>query len=220
MSHENPKSQLFEKCARERLPAPVFSTTREPDTVDHMPVFRSRCTFQSKKYTAKGNTKKEAELIVCSKILKRKEKKLVNREYKNNKRRNDSVTSKFNELIQLRNFQEADRIILLDTDNISLNHEQMETTYSTQILAFTAKNTTKTNIFDLERLFPFVHVFISDRVGRDAADFLLAFYAGKLSMLDLDKDIYILTRDHYGEHLETFLDRGKFVCKYEDCFDN
>jgi len=224
----NAKTKLLEYIRYEQLPTPFFETIKDPESPSHVPIFHSKCYFEGKLFQADGRTKRKAEVSVCEKIIADfypyyKISLLPQASFQD-------VTSQgawippspkpyFEELIETSDFQTAERIILLDAENITLKPEQLDTNYDTQILAFVAKNTTKESIFNLEALFPFVHVFVSDRVGRDAADFLLAFYAGKLSMLHLPTKIYILTKDHYGEHLETFLDHGKYVCRYQDCFE-
>ena len=118
--------------------------------------------------------------------------------------------------ININNFKE---VLLVDSENCDLEISKISN--DMLVLMFVSKNTTKKVVFQLQNKYENCYVFISESVGRDAADHLLTFYAGKLSVLHNEIQYYVLTKDHYGEFLEKFMSKCKFICSVVEikCID-
>lgn len=113
------------------------------------------------------------------------------------------------------NFSKYDSILLMDGDNVDIS----EIEDNILILIFVAKNTTRHKVFKLQNN-ENIYVFISDSVGKDAADHLLTFNAGILHHLLFDKDMnyYVFTKDHFGELLEKFMPNCKYICSINEIY--
>jgi hypothetical protein len=117
------------------------------------------------------------------------------------------------------NFDLYTKIILVDGENVAIDEQFIEP--HVLILIFAAKNTSRKNIKTLSKQYINCLLYLSESVGKDAADHLLTYYAGKLSMIMKFKNIthieniYVCTMDHYGEFLEKFMD-CKFICQFSD----
>ena len=63
-----------------------------------------------------------------------------------------------------------------------------------------------------------VTYFISDSVGKDAADHLLTFNAGILHhmLLGHSMNYYVFTNDNFGQLLEKFMPNCKFICSIDE----
>jgi hypothetical protein len=98
--------------------------------------------------------------------------------------------------------------VLVDAENIDLD-EKLVKKENTIFILFLAKNSTKRCINDNRKYY-----FISDCIGKDASDFLLALYLGKLTILSKGRGInyFILTRDHFGQSLQSFVKNCKLAC--------
>ena len=102
---------------------------------------------------------------------------------------------------------------MVDGENCDLNMTKIDS--NILVLFFAAKNTTKNKIFEHQTKYNNCYVFLSQCVGKDAADHLLTFYAGKLSMIT-NKKMLVMTRDHYGEFLERFMENCQFICSLDE----
>lgn len=124
-----------------------------------------------------------------------------------------STTQKAKSLndINIANFK---KVLLVDSENCDLEINKISN--DMLVLMFVSKNTTKKVVFQLQNKYENCYVFISESVGRDAADHLLTFYAGKLSILYDEMQYYVLTKDHYGEFLEKFMSRCRFICSLDE----
>lgn len=103
-------------------------------------------------------------------------------------------------------------IYLIDGDNCNVTNEQMFADQGSLFIYFIAKNCTKP--FPVAHQMRYVNccIFISDTVARDAADHLLSFSLGQMTVLWKDKKYIIVTRDHFGEVLARLVPHCQFVC--------
>lgn len=120
-----------------------------------------------------------------------------------------SITQKVPTLMDI-DMTNYHKILLVDGENCDIDLGIVLT--NVLVLIFVSKNTTKKSVFQSQNNYDNCFVFISNSVGRDAADHLLTFYAGKLSIIQPLKEYYVLTKDHYGEFLESFMNNCKFIC--------
>ncbi len=196
MSHKN---KLLEFLQKNKLNIPTFVTTRIDTGIDHNPIWMSQIIINDNTFSGQGRSKKEAEAEASKFAMEI----LVEQNLRIN---NPIMVSKiFN--FDDHSIQEYSDIYLFDGENYNINSPPKGL-----CLFFVAKNTTKKIVFQFQEKYSNCYVIISECVGRDAADHLLTFYAGKLSILYPDKNYYILTKDHYGEFLEKFMKNCKYVC--------
>lgn len=199
------KNLLQEHFQKQNLPLPYYKTDRI-DGLDHEPVWRAQLELDDTLYESEGSSKKEAEAKVAEQAYLDYCKKPIKTEIKLDRKQ------KVNELINI-DFGQYESIIMVDGENCDI--DMMKINSNMLVLFFAAKNTTKNKIFEYQSKYDNCYVFLSQCVGKDAADHLLTFYTGKLSMI-VNKKIFILTKDHYGEFLERFMDNCKFICSLDE----
>ena len=205
------KNLLQEHFQKNKADVPEYNTFRTDQNKDNNPVWNSVMKIDGKTFNFEGKTKKEAEIGVAkivydyltknSLLEKKKDTTLVNRSQK---------VYQLNE-IELDKFN---KIILIDGENCDFSMDKLEE--DTLVLIFAAKNTTKNIIFQHQVKYDNCYIFLSECVGKDAADHYLTFFAGKLSMMNLNSNFYVLTRDHYGEFIGKFLENCKFICSLDE----
>lgn len=208
------KTLLHEYFQRNGLEAPEYETKRmDNDGMDHMPEWKATIKIGDKIFEGIDTSKKDAgataaqkayEFLTENKIPElEKEKEVIIKQIERKQKVNEVEDVPFN------NYNE---ILLLDGENCNIDMSKVKN--NMLVLIFAAKNTTKNNIFTLQQNYDNCYVFLSQSVGKDAADHLLTFYAGKLSILLDGNNInyYILTKDHYGEFIEKFMPNCKFIC--------
>lgn len=208
---QSSKNQLQELFQKRQLPLPVYNTIRLPDYPDHTPMWKSTLTIYDQDHIGTGLSKKEAESTAANIALQ-----IIN---------NDQNLFKENSPILFKqkcNFEEIEfptemnTIVLVDGENYNFKlffpgkfQTYEEAPLASEIyLIFVARNTTKNIVFELQDKYKNVYVFISQMVGKDAADYMLTFYAGKLTMdtrITQDVNFYLLTKDHYGAYVETLM---------------
>jgi len=198
------KNLLQEHFQKSGLLIPIYKTNRL-DGPDHEPIWRSQLQFGDTIYEAEGSSKKDAELKVAEMAYLDYCQKQV-QEMKIGRKQ------KANELQDIK-FDEYDSILMVDGENCDLDINKINS--NMLVLFFAAKNTTKNKIFELQSKYENCYVFLSQCVGKDAADHLLTFYAGKLSMIT-NKKMLVMTKDHYGEFLERFMENCKFICSLDE----
>jgi hypothetical protein len=193
------KNLLQEHFQQNKLALPVYTAKKVGDRWQASVILMNNQTF-----TDTANSKKEAELLAakkaCNNIVNKAQIIQV------------SVLQKAN--LSDIDFSGYDIVLLIDGENFDLDINKV--TNNMLVLFFVSKNTTKKLVFQLQNSYSNCFVFISESVGRDAADHLLTFYAGKLSIVHHNKKYFVLTKDHYGEFLEKFMDNCKFVCSMEE----
>lgn len=204
------KNLLQEWCIKCKIPGPIYDVKRIDTGIDHSPIWEATCECYEKVFSSSGSSKKEAELSAAN----------IAYEYLRNNKVNDVIKkNKIDRVQKMYDIRNLDlncynKIVLVDGENIDLDISKI--TNEMLILIFIAKNSSKNIFFDLQQKYDNYYVFISESVGRDAADHLLTFYAGKLSMIDATKDYYVLTKDHYGEFLEKFMNNCKYICSLNE----
>jgi hypothetical protein len=204
------KNNLQEHCQKNKLDIPKYNTVRIGGD-DHNPIWQSDLTVFNKTFTAQGKTKKEAEQQVADAATKN----IVNLKVTvDTSPTQYSRSQKYNSINDIK-FAHYDNIVLVDAENQDLD-EKITDNKKTLFIMFAAKNTSKNWVFKFQELYNNTCIFLSECVGKDAADHLLTFYLGKLSVIAPDKKYYVLTKDHYGEYLQNFCDNTKFVCSNEE----
>jgi len=202
-SHKNILQEYFQK---NKLPLPVYNCININSDKTN-PVWKASVFCFNLEFTGVGNTKRTAEGLAaknaCNHFLMTKP-----------ITKPDAPTKQKVKSLSDIKFNDYNTILLVDGENCDVNINKIGK--DILILIFVSKNTTKKLVFQLQNEEDNCYVFISERVGPDAADHLLTFYAGKLSVLYPDKSYYIFTKDHYGEYLETFMDNCKFICSLDN----
>lgn len=203
------KSRLHELFQKQNMKMPTF--THEPIPKDNIVIWKASVRIDDHAFEAVKMTKKIAEQECSKQALEY----LANSQHKPTSPRplvsnpfaeSNLYEKKMLEDIKLDSFQ---KIVLIDGENF--NFKSFENQPEVLILIFVAKNTSKKIVVQLQDKFPNVYLFISKCVGKDAADHLLTFYAGKLSILRPNASYSVVTKDHYGEFLEHFLPDCKFI---------
>lgn len=207
-SYKNLLQEYFQKNKSE---VPKYKTFRTDQNKDNDPVWNSVLIIDEQRFNCEGKSKKDAEIGVAEMAYEYLTKNGTFTENKDNI--SITKTQKVQQLneIQLNKFH---KIILVDGENCDFSLNELKD--DTLVIIFAAKNTTKNIIFQHQAKYENCYVFLSDCVGKDAADHYLTFFAGKLSMIELNANFYVLTKDHYGEHLEKFLTNCKFICSLDE----
>lgn len=215
------KNLLQEYCQKNQLSMPIYHTTRCEGYKDNEPMWEANvtCVVNAQIFQALGKTKKEAELkaadLMYNSIFKTKTSSTSTSMPNNIAKPTISRQQKIDDITKIA-IREYDTIILVDGENCDITFDQLDE--HNLVLIFVAKNTTKNIVFQHQFIHKHCYVFISESVGKDAADHYLTFMAGKLSMMDVmkNKQCYVLTKDHYGEFLEKFMPKCKFICSLDE----
>jgi hypothetical protein len=218
------KNRLQEYCQRHHLANPEYlseciTSLREP------PRFHSTVTFLEHTYEGYGPTRigaeKDAAERACSDIPPEFPKYIPSME--NNLCAIDSaiisvtqyktsgLTQKYTSILDIPSHR-YQTIYLIDGDNCHVENEGMFGTPTALFVYFIAKNTTKPFPSEHQQRFENCCTFISDSIGRDAADHLLTFTLGQMTAIWTDKKYIIVTHDHFGECLEKFVSGCRCIC--------
>ncbi|QKF94329.1 double-stranded RNA-binding domain-containing protein [Fadolivirus algeromassiliense] len=204
------KNLLQEYCQRNGLKLPMYSDpTRIDKNKDNDPTWQSVVSlFDGCSFYGIDNTKRGAELIAAKDAYEYILNKYKQQEIK------ISYKQKVSSIYEIP-YKIFNKILFIDGENCDFDIEKLDT--DTLLLIFVAKNTTRKKVFEYQEKYDNCYVFISESVGRDAADHFLTFTAGKLSALSIyEKQFYVLTKDHYGEYLEKFMNNCKFICSIDE----
>lgn len=205
------KNIIQEYCQKNNLEFPKYTTLKIGTTENNQIIWK--CTVSFNNYPDCDGidlTKKGAEIRAAGALyILIHDQKLI----QNNQDYAILRTQKIDDITKL-NFVAFDRIFLMDGENCDFEIEKLNS--KDLILIFVAKNTSKNIVFQLQEKYDNCYVFISDCVGKDAADHLLTFYAGILSVISGNSSYFILTKDHYGEFLEKFMYDCKFICSLDE----
>ncbi|ARF09607.1 double-stranded RNA binding motif-containing protein [Indivirus ILV1] len=202
------KNIIQEYCQKNNLEFPKYDTHKISTTENNQIIWK--CSINFKNYPICYGidlTKKGAEIKAAAELYTFIDKSVQEKvkQYKRTQKSND---------IKSLNFRSYDRIILVDGENCDFEIKKLNS--KDLICIFVAKNTSKNIVFEHQEEYENCHVFISECVGKDAADHLLTFYAGILSVIHPDGKYIILTKDHYGEFLEKFMRNCKFICSLDE----
>lgn len=208
------KNLLQEHFQKNKLQLPSYETIRIDEGTDNEPIWKSTVTLMNdKSYGGISKTKTDAEMSAAKNAY---EYLILNGSGIGTRQNTTSSVPRLQKTKNLTdiNINNYKRILLVDGENCDLEIERVDS--NILVLIFVSKNTTKNLVFRLQHNNPNCYVFISNSVGRDAADHLLTFYAGKLSVLYENIECYVLTKDHYGEFLEKFMNNCKFICSIDE----
>lgn len=209
---KNSKNSLQEYFQKTKLQLPSYSSIRIDPGIDNAPTWKSTVTLENgSMFDGIAGSKKDAEIIAANHAYAY----ITSKQVKFPKQSNQTIYQKVQDIneIQIKNYKS---VLLVDGENSDFDIKKLSN--DILILIFASKNTTKKNIFQFQNDYINCYVFISECVGRDAADHLLTYYAGKLSMLYDDMQYYVLTKDHYGEFLEKFMRKCKYICSIDEIF--
>ena len=202
------KNIIQEYCQKNNLEFPKYYTNKIGTTENNQIIWKSIVSFENyPECDGIDITKKGAEIRAASLLYILINNKNIIQD------QNIGRKQKINDIKTI-NFELFNRIILVDGENCDLDIRELVNT--DLIIIFVAKNTTKNIVFQFQEKYANCYVFISDCVGKDAADHLLTFYAGILSVVNFHGKYYILTKDHYGEFLEKFMHDCKFICSLQE----
>lgn len=202
------KNTLQEYCQKQNIKFPTYNTVKIGTTENNQIIWK--CTAFLENYPNCDGidlTKKAAEIRAAESLYNIINKDLPQQIYQYKRYQKSQIKDL--------PFNDYQRIFLIDGENCDFNIDHIN---KDLILIFVAKNTTKNIVFELQEKYNNVFVFISDSVGKDAADHLLTFYAGILSVTNSDSQYYVLTKDHYGEFLEKFMKNCKYICSLDELF--
>lgn len=209
------KNILQEYCQQNKIKLPIYNTINTGTQFDIE--WTSAVTFNNKKYTAKSRSKIAAEQAVAHNIIKdmrisdAPNLTLTNTPVTVTTPRKQKVDSVH--IIDLKNYK---TIFLVDSENCELTDQDIDKYPNALFVFFCAKNTTKMYCFRMQESRSNAYVFISQSIGRDAADHLLSYILGIMVCIDTYKNTehsyYVITKDHYGECLEKFNSNIRHIC--------
>jgi len=210
MSHINNKNNLQDYCQKNKLPLPQYNT-QKIESDNNIGSFRAIINIFDKEFIAFGNSKKDAEKNVAGSVLAFMGGG-VSRPSSPKIRRVPKV-----KFIEIMNYiRPTTTILLVDAENSDIDIDILKE--NIVALFFVAKNTTKNKVFELQEKYHNCFVFISDSIGRDAADHLMTFHAGQLSLINQHgkNSYYVLTKDHFGEFFEKLMPNCKLICSTDE----
>lgn len=208
------KNILQEYCQQTKIPLPRYESTNT--STKELIEWTTSVTFGNKIYSASARSKINAEQTVAGMIIK--DIKSITQNiidtpisYAKKQKASDIYS------IDLKQYE---TIILVDSENSELTDQQIDKYSDSLFLFFCAKNTTKLYCFTMQETKENAYVFISQSVGRDAADHLLSFTLGILTCIDkcnkYEHSYFVYTKDHYGECLEKFGLSIKHICDFNE----
>jgi Double-stranded RNA binding motif len=213
---KNSKNLLQEHFQKAKSRLPIYSPPIRIDPgIDNAPIWKSTVTLDDDRiFDGIAESKKGAEIIAADhayNYINQKQVKFTKQSNQNNQ----TIYQKVKDIseIEIKNYK---LVLLVDGENSDFDIKKLSN--DILILIFASKNTSKKLIFQFQNDYANCYVFISECVGRDAADHLLTFYAGKLSILYNNMQYYVLTKDHYGEFLEKFMNKCKYICSIDEIF--
>ncbi len=204
------KNIIQEYCQKNNLDFPKYDTQKIGTTENNQIIWK--CTVIFNNYPNCDGidlTKKGAEIRAAALLYTLIHDQNLNSDNSNNIKRIQKIND-----IKTINFNLFKRIILVDGENCDFEIKKLDS--NDLVYIFVAKNTSKNIVFELQEKYNNCYVFISECVGKDAADHLLTFYAGILSMIHPNGTYFVLTKDHYGEFLEKFMCNCKFICSFDE----
>jgi hypothetical protein len=205
------KNILQEYCQKNNLDKPYYDSWNIGITNKGTMIWQSRVSVKGLHITSidgvdviKKQAEQKAAALLYYDLIKY-----------NNTNNNNNIIKRSQKIddIQDIDFTLYSRIILVDGENCDFDMNRL---LNDLVLIFVAKNTTKNKVFEYQEQYDNCFIFISDSVGQDAADHLLTFYAGILSIINGEGNYYVLTKDHYGECLEKFMKNCKFICSLDE----
>lgn len=194
------KNKLLEWYQKNKEEMPKFETIRLSGD-DHSPIFESKIMINNTVYSTTGPRKKDAELKLSELVYKTIEKFHENLY---------PTRSKCD--IKDLPFDRYETVYIIDAENIDLPKNKINKTEL--YLLFAAKNHTKNWIYEYQSVYDNCFVIISESIGADSADCFICFTLGRLSVLYKNKNWVVASRDHFIQHLSSFMD-CKVICSFE-----
>lgn len=210
MSHLNNKNNLQDYCQKNKLPLPQYNT-QKIETDNNSVSFKATIIIFDKEFIAFGSSKKDAEKNVAGSVLTFMNCGITRPSSPKIKR-----ASKIKFIEVMNHIRPTTTILLVDAENSDIDIDILKENIIA--LFFVAKNTTKNKVFELQEKYHNCFVFISDSIGRDAADHLMTFHAGQLALLNQNgtNKYYVLTKDHFGEFFEKLMPNCKLICSTDE----
>lgn len=199
----NAKNTLQEFCQKNHLPIPTYVTNRISD-IRSLPLFESVVIFNNVTYRSQGSNKVSAEKEVAQQVCQFLS-------TVNQPTQEFILCQKYPDLSKIP-IDQYSQIYLIDGDNCHVTNENIFHDISCLYIYFVAQNTTKPQPLIHQQKYVNCCVFISRSIGRDAVDHLLTFSLGQMSIIWSNKVYYIVTRDHFGECLQTFMNSCHLIC--------
>lgn len=206
------KNILQEYCQQNKIKLPSYETILTGSQLDIE--WTATVIFGGKKYIASAKSKTTAEQTVAGTIIK--DLKIPKQNQVQNCQSPQIIRRQKVDSVYDIDFKKYKTIFLIDSENCELIDQDIDKYPNALFIFFCAKNNTKTYCFKMQENRPNAYVFISQSIGRDAADHLLSYIFGIIQCIDnfnkISHFFYILTKDHYGECLEKFSDNIKHIC--------
>ena len=215
----NHKNYVQEHCQKYKHDLPKYITKRIGGD-DHKPEWQSEVVMFDMMFRGNAGTKIDAEQMVAQK-LSNYIKSLTKPNVQNKQSViQEGIKQKVKSVYDI-DFSKYKIIVLIDAENCDADVSDFGKYETYCFIFFCAKNTSKKKCFEFQNNYANCFVIISDSVGKDAADHLLTFTAGKIEVLTKNKGIsyFVLTKDHYGEYMEKFMEHTKFICSIADAFN-
>jgi hypothetical protein len=203
----SPKNVLQEYCHKMHISAPVYDTKRI-NAVTEIPLFESILAFQGGIFRATGTTKINAEKEVARNICE----KFVHMQPHRTTTIAQKLCQKYVHITSIFD-EEYDQVYLIDGDNCHITDETIFADRKKLFIYFVAKNTTRPIPSRHQTQYENCCLFISNSIGHDAVDHLLSFTLGQICSSWHNMEYFIVTRDHFGECLQTFAPRCKLLCQ-------
>lgn len=211
-------SKLQNYCQEHRLDIPLY-TSNYLSGPSHQPIYEVTCAWQGLTNSIQfSNIKKGKEQLaeiylnqVLAYQLVSPNNNIIELNQKiipEIKQKNSSMNIKqsiiiINDHLKNNNYS---GIVFVDHENVNINIQEIHKKY--YYILVSSKNCTKIPINEYN-----TYNVKCSFVGKDVADTLLIYLAGKLNIDD--KHVFIFTKDHYGDSLARILD-GYHVCNIEE----
>jgi hypothetical protein len=199
------KNTLQEYCQKNNLPLPIYLTVRVSDTRDS-PLFESTTNFNQVTYRGLGTNKTAAEQDTAKQVCQ-----ILPQQSSVKQNQPLSISQKYPNPMAIPMSQYG-RIYLIDGDNCHVTDEKLFDVSDSLYMYIIARNNTHPQPLLHQQKYSNCCVFVSETISRDAVDHLLTFFLGQLSITQPDKHYYVVTKDHFGECLESFMSNCKLVC--------
>jgi hypothetical protein len=205
-------SRLQEYCQQHQLGVPQYSHTYLSGP-SHHPTFRVTIKIANR----------DEQSTECPSFKLGKE-YLANIVYNQITSEFENKNQKFESKIETKRYSETEldldniglgnylRVCLVDYENVNLTLNDVHTYSDILFILVFAKNCSKPMIQSDN-----VRLLQCSFIGKDVADTLMIFFAGmfKLKFKPIAKDIFIFTKDHYGDALARLMG-GQHICQIAD----
>lgn len=215
-------SRLQEYCQKNKCDVPKY-TSNYLSGPSHQPIYEITCEWNNLNNVIQSSKIKKGKEMLAETFLNqipkdKKEKNIIvstfqldqplNLEIKH-KNENINIKQSIDAINEQLNNVYYTGIVFVDHENVNINADEMFDNYYYVLVS--SKNCTKYPI-NQENSYNVKCSF----VGKDVADTLLIYLAGKLNIDD--KQVFIFTKDHYGDSLARIVN-GYHVCNIDEIFN-